>query len=159
MTNPPPGTLQLFMAELMGWQDLHPSGLMGGVGQLRGWREPHTKAMTAVPNWPGSHDAARGLEVASKDRPRFGVILGRIFWGGIESRPPDEVEFKPKGWADAVMLLWATPEQWCLAWVLSEHGYKWVECENCDGSGDCRPDFEIGQLCDCSGKGGEFRKV
>ena len=166
MTNPNPTPLVVrqFIAKLLGWTHL----AINGKDQLLG-RSPEGYAkwgvnasLTTVPNWPGSHDAARGLEV--RDKPRFALCLFEIVFRQKNSDDPTLMVTGEVG-----QLLFATSDQWCLAWILSEHGYKWVECETCiDGKQKCSDCDSRGHTshypeqpdcATCHGDGGEFVRV
>ncbi len=153
MTNPTPLVVQRFMAELQGWTELrvftdykddaleYPE-LLGGINPENGRRE-------VVTNWPGSHDAARRLEV--KDKSRFALCLFEIAFGEENSDDPTLMVTGEVG-----QLLFATPLQWRLAWILYK-GYRWVPCANTDWEDGMYPHQEICPTC--LGKGGKFVKV
>ncbi len=150
MTNPNPSPLvvQTFMAELQGWTGL----IFSREHQLLGV-SPRDRvkwgvkaALTTVPNWPGSLDAARGLEV--KNKPLFALCLFEIVFREENSDDPTLMVTGEVG-----QLLFATSDQWCLAWIRYK-GYRWRECECCFGDGQAGD-----EICEpCSGDGGEFVK-
>ncbi len=139
MNNPPPDTLLRFMAELMGYlwlEYIHCDGTFAGRRALMEprylksarWRKadmslPIDEGGMDFPDWLGSHDAARGLEV--KDRFKFAIALKEITGGNKDFDVDDgDVKALIQG-AALCWMLFATAEQWCLAWIMSEHGYKW----------------------------------
>ena len=105
--SPTPQVMQTFMAELTGWTDLE---VRDGI--LLGYDPNHTGSFVPCPNWLGSHDVARGLEV--KDREIFVYCLHAIIFGYRLAYPYNISPY----------LLFATPLQWCLAWILYK-GYRW----------------------------------
>ena len=94
----------------------------------------------ALPPWPTSHDAARTLEIT--DWGKFGDILINI----------------TDAFTDLAAILQATPTQWCLAWLRSEHGVEWVPCEGCvDGVLHYTDLIQESTICPtCSGASGKF---
>lgn len=156
MTNPNPSPLVVrqFIAKLLGWTHL----AINGKDQLLG-RSPEGYAkwgvnasLTTVPNWPGSLDAARGLEV--KHTPRFALCLFEIVFREENSDDPTLMVTGEVG-----QLLFATSDQWCLAWILYK-GYKWTECVGCRMSGASNLPRNKREHCEvCSGNGGEFVRV
>ncbi len=118
MTNPTPQVMLPFIAELIGWTHL----ATNGKDQLLG-RSPEGYAkwgvnasLTTVPDWPGSLDAARGLEVGNP----------HDFWVALyKTMIPEELRKKKLSLYDyATQIIWYTPTQWCLAWILYK-GYRW----------------------------------
>ncbi len=175
MTNPNPSPLvvQTFMAGLLGciWvedkgiPDWGPSLVLPdstlAVKHHREYFLPcHPPAeikpynLRHLPNWPGSHDAARGLEV--RDKPRFALCLFEIVFDEKNDKDPTLMVTGEVG-----QLLFATSDQWCLAWIESEHGYRWVECITCKGMGAIREHAgnPIKDCPNCSGDSGEFVKI
>ena len=153
--NPSPQVVQLKIAELLGWTDLKRSPIdnrLWGLPPQDTVAELDLGKYMLVPNWPGSLDAARGLEV--KDREIFVYCLHAIIFGYRLAYPYNISPY----------LLFATPLQFCLAWIMSEHGYKWVECAACEGKPERISGGVVGPITavrcsDCSGKGGEFVKI
>jgi len=151
-SNPPPGPTQRFIAELIGFkwyeflQDTEfPSGkrqLLDPkvVGRSIYWRlcdeslpldyDPYG----SLPNWLGSLDTARELEV--EDRTAFEVALFKITADTLPSYGT---------------ILWYTAEQWCYAWIRYK-GWRWVVCDSCEG----QPHGTSEDCTDCNGQGGEF---
>ena len=144
--NPTPEQLQRVqweIAEVLGWTDLHL------LDDLLYGTPPEGGCNRLVPNWPGSLDTARELEI--EDAECFVKCLCEI------------LEAYPEGFkSDIIGLLFYTSEQWCLAWLLYK-GWRWAECA-CKGSGlrkrdNRQPEDDEFVPCPCSGKGGEWRKV
>jgi len=90
-----------------------------------------------------------------RDKPRFALCLFEIVFRQKNSDDPTLMVTGEVG-----QLLFATSDQWCLAWILSEHGYKWVECRSCKGHKKLYIDPVHPIKClECDGDGGEFQKV
>ena len=121
-TNPSPPVVRLEIAKRLGWTGL----IFGREHQLLGV-SPRDRvkwgvkaALTTVPNWPGSLDAARGLKPYGW--ADFAEIFAHMIAPGWVESPGESAE---TGWSVIGMMLAASPIQWCLAWILSEHGYRW----------------------------------
>lgn len=116
----PDKLLRLKVAEMEGWTGIVDTGdgLVGVSPDLPDER------LVPVPNWPASLDTARELLAEEGQELRFVQCLYRILRdSGVI--PGDVVPY------DAVVyLIDATAQQWCLTWLLSEHGLRWVECGN-----------------------------
>ena len=155
MTNPTPQVVQRFIAERLGWTDLKRSPIdnrLWGLPPQDTVAELDLGKYMLVPNWPGSHDAARRLEV--KDKSRFALCLFEIAFGEENSDDPTLMVTGEVG-----QLLFATSDQWCLAWILYK-GYKWTECVGCRMSGASNLPRNKREHCEvCSGNGGEFVRV
>lgn len=125
------------LSELVNWEDLPADA------EIRYWHGQ---------DWVTSHDAARELEI--EDYFKFIVQLGIIVIPRF-----DPVLAMMLGYDDVEILLKATPLQWCLAWLMSEHGIEWCDCQECSGTGKC--DIGHPDCCcpHCSGERGEFREV
>ena len=137
------------IAEVLGWTKLKwQRPLLSALGEpevLIGY-DPDGN-FGVVPNWPGSLDAARELGIPEKHRRKFAKHLTTICGGSLK-------------------VLFATAYQWCLAWLLSEHGWRWVPCDGCvEGREKCPDCDSRGHLSHsppqpipktCDGKGGEW---
>ncbi len=150
MTNPTPSPLvvRTFMAkELLGWTNVHVYGkILIGV-------EPgeNSAGLIEVPDWPGDRNIELPVDHYGEFLFAFGKIIGQKipYWEDVPH-------------AVVARLMKAATIELRLAWIRSEHGYKWVECDACLGGGK-RPGFsEINESnpCKyCSGDAGEFKKI
>lgn len=146
----PPNVIDLKIAELLGGYCLCPSP------QIYRDAFPETELIGTCKDcrlkerlvWSASHDAVRKLEI--KDWGNFiltlGKIVGESFGGWVEVTKEQ-----------AIKLLRATAEQGCLAWIQSEHHYRWVECEECRGEQTVDGGHHLCPIC--SGRGGEWEKM
>ncbi len=132
--------LQRKIAEVLGWKNLHLKH-----GNLLGF-PPGFRTIQCVPNWPTNRDDSKELPV--KDQHAYNEAISKECYKAIKTGDP----------TSEIILSRQPAEVESLAWLLYK-GWRWVECDECDGLGDKRPDFEIGQLCLCNGKGGEWEKV
>ncbi|KKL14526.1 hypothetical protein LCGC14_2514810, partial [marine sediment metagenome] len=140
------------MAEVQGWTDLRIHTKQYFTGDFDHWligSPPNRKDTCRVPNWPTDRNLSKDLQI--KDFRLYAVALdiiteelGISAFHLLERRYPANIE--------------------CLAWILSEHGYRWVECEACKGGGEVSRFSETSELqtienissCPgCSGAGGE----
>lgn len=92
----------------------------------------------ALPNWPTDRNDSKDLLV--KDQHNFNVALVKI----TDERGVTDIEVGR-----------ASAELESLAWILSEHGYSWDECDSCEGE----PHGVSEDCTDCSGEGGKWRKA
>ncbi len=123
MNNPPKDQVQRFMAELMGWTKLENFTRQHFTGDFDVWligHPPGREDRCRVPNWPGSFDAARKLEIGVKYF--FQLCLYDIMTDSKYN--PDFATGVAAGFTQA-STIWYTPYQFCLAYIMSEHGYKW----------------------------------
>jgi len=147
-----PLVLQKFIAERLGWTDVHESNDGTIIGEL-----PHDKMEYApVPIWPDDRNATKDLPV--KDKDTFFKALKNL--GSL-----DEVDKFLGGETDPVF---DSAYRECIAWIFAEHGYRWVECVTCKGKGgpktgyfypDGEPIFAEKDCTDCHGEKGEFVKI
>ena len=129
MTNPPPDTLLRFMAELMEWTNISTEPVYRTLRPIKAdhrlWGDPPTGKVQRrlLPNWPGDRNASGLLHI--KDLGEYlkkaNTMIPEL-WGSPGFDQPHHTVSYP-----------AYIE--CLLWIFSEHGYKWVECETCDGTG------------------------
>ncbi len=153
MTGPPPETTRREIAKKLGWTMIR--SMKGGV--LAGYHPddgPLPKSpIKPLPNWPGDNNMAYGLPGTISDR--FVDCLAEIM--NIKEGDLDYPPYARNGLvyvSSKYPTMCPTAEQWCLAWLLSEHGWRWVACAPCKGSGATHI-----RCPDCKGKGGEWEKV
>ncbi len=167
MNTPNKKLMQELIAKLEGWMDLQ-----FDLPQLEGlWGIPPMGAVSLlesggylpVPNWPGNNTAA--YDLTRSDSGRFADCLAEIM--GVKESQSEIFSCPSNGLAwisSKYPAMLPTAEQWCLAWIMSEHGYKWVECEKCEGKPERMGGGVVGPItavrCSaCSGKAGEFVKI
>lgn len=127
MTNPKKDAMIRLIAEELGWTGLY----AGTRGTLVGARPNSGSAQPAiVPDWPDSLDAARELEI--KDRVKFETALYEIM-NATKSGASKFIFYVSE-------TIWSTSEQWCEAYLHSEHGYRWVKC-GCDNVDVCNNEY------------------
>ncbi len=140
MNNPTKDQVQRFMAKLLGYKRKHSAG----KGREY-WLYPDGSQHNSLPNWPG--DRKESYELPTKLKGFFRKAYREVeleYLVELTGLPLDPAWFE------------------CLVWIYSEHGYKWVECGDCDDEGwqhGCTEENESHPCDTCSGQGGEFRKV
>jgi len=147
-----PLVLQTFIAERLGWTDLYtaPDGTLVGIPP--GSESP---IQVSPPNWLDDRNATKDLPV--KDR--------KAYWAAYAKFPEYYQELESEAHLDSALIE-------SLIWILSEHGYRWVECAKCeDGEIVTKVVEHIAgvpgnivtsapKVCpDCHGDKGEFVKI